>query len=299
MWFRNLQIYRLPAPWALALDTLEAQLARQSFHPCGSQDLVSRGFVAPAEGERLVHAVGGQWLIALGLDQKLLPASVVNQVAAERAEEIAASQGYRPGRKQMREIREAVMQELLPRAFSRRRRVWAWIDPAAGWLAVDAPSAARAEELLEVMRKALDELPLRLLKTRRSPGSAMTQWLAAGEAPGAFTIDQDCELRSASDEKAAVRYVRHALDGRDVRDHLAAGKQTTRLALTFNDRVSFVLSEKGEVKRLAFLDVVREQAPQDARSREEQLDADFALMTGELSRLLPALVEALDGEVEG
>ncbi|NTV11512.1 MAG: recombination-associated protein RdgC [Zoogloea sp.] len=297
MWFRNLQLYRLPAPWTMDIDRLAEQLARQSFHPCGSQDMASRGFVAPTKGDALVHGVGGQWLVALCVEQKLLPSSVVNDVAAERAEEIEAQQGYKPGRKQMKEIKEAVTQELLPRAFSRRRKQFAWIDPVNGWLVVDAASPARAEEVLEVLRKALDELPLRMLKTQLSPVSVMTDWLAGGDAPGGFTIDLDCELRSVTEEKAAVRYVRHSLDGDDVRGHLAAGKLPTRLALTFEDRISFILTDKGEIKRLAFLDVVKEESERNAETADELFDADFALMTGELSRLLPAVVEVLGGEV--
>ncbi len=298
MFFRNLMIYRLPAPWHVTAEQLEEQLSRKRFVACGSQDAETRGWVSPTGDEFLVHRVGEQWLIALGTEQKLLPSAVVAQEAEKRAEEIAERQGYKLGRKQMKDLREQVMQELLPRAFTRQRRVFAWIDSVGGWLAIDAPSQVRAEDLLEVLRQSLDELPLSLVRTERSPTSAMADWLADNEAPEGFTIDQDCELRSVSEDKAAVRYVRHALEGDEVRGHLGAGKLPTRLALTFDDRVSFVLTEKLEIKRLDFLDVVKdkldEQGAEDARAL---FDAGFALMTGELRRLIPALVEALGGEM--
>lgn len=298
MWFKNLQIYRLPAPWGITLEALEDQLAKKRFQPCGSQDLESRGWTSPARDEGLVHAVGGQWLISLGVEHKLLPSSVVKQVAEEKAEDIEAAQGYKPGRKQMKEIKEQVVQELLPRAFSRRKRVFAWIDPQDGWLVVDAPSPARAEDVLEVLRQSLDSFPLALLRTERSPGSAMAEWLAAGEGPAGFSIDQDCELRAVTEDKAAVRYVRHTLEGDEVKAHLAAGKQPTRLALTFDDRVSLVLTEKAEIKRVQFLEVVQEQLEGAGESAEELFDAHFALMTGELKRLIPAVVDILGGELK-
>ena len=298
MWFRNLQVYRLPAPWAITADALQQQLSQRAFRPCGSQEQESRGWVAPCGGDELVHRVGRQWLIALGFEQRLLPSSVVKQEAEERAEEIAARQGYKPGRKQMKELREQVMQEFLPRAFTRRRKVFAWVDPDSGWLAIDAPSQSRAEDLLEALRDALDALPLALLRTERSPTSAMADWLAGGEAPSGFSIDQDCELRSLTEDKAAVRYVRHPLEGDDIRGHLVAGKLPTRLALTFDDRVSFVLTEKLEIKRLDFLDVVKEKVDESgAEDAQALFDAGFALMTGELARLLPALLDALGGEL--
>lgn len=300
MWFKNLQLYRLPVGWDVDADAVEDQLAKKLFVPCGSQDQETRGWVSPMGDEFLLHRVGGQWLIALGMEQKLLPSSVVKQEAEERAEEIAERQGYKLGRKQMKDLREQVMQELLPRAFTRRRKAFAWIDPIGGWLGVDASSQARAEDVLEALRQSLDALPLGLVRTERSPTSAMADWLAGGEAPAGFTIDQDCELRSVSEDKAAVRYVRHALDGDEVRAHLEGGKLPTRLALTFDDRISFVLTEKLEIKRLDFLDVVKdkldEHGAEDARAL---FDAGFALMTGELGRLLPALLEALGGELKG
>ena len=299
MWFKNLQLYRLPVGWELTAEALEEQLARRRFQPCASQDMETRGWLSPTGDDFLVHRVGGQWLIALGVEHKLLPASVVKQEADERAEELAEQQGYKLGKKQLKELREQVQHELLPRAFVRRRKVFAWIDPVGGWLGIDAPSQARAEDVLEVLRQTLDSLPLALVRTERSPVSAMADWLAGGEAPAGFSIDQDCELRSVSEDRAAVRYVRHPLEGAEIKDHLTAGKLPTRLALTFDDRVSFVLTEKLEIKRLDFLDVVKEKVEESgAEDARALFDAGFALMTGELGQLLPALLEALGGELK-
>ncbi|TYC58351.1 recombination-associated protein RdgC [Zoogloea oleivorans] len=298
MWFRNLQIYRLPENWGLTAEALAEKLAAHPFQPCGSQDMASRGWTSPTKDDRFVMAVGGQFLIALAVEQKLLPSSVVNEVAADKAEIIEAQQGFKPGRKQMKEIKEAVLQELLPRAFTRRRTAFAWINPIAGWLVVDASSPARAEEILDALRDSLDELPVKMVKTQLSPVSVMTDWLIANQATGNFTIDLDCELRAVTDEKAAVRYVRHALDGKDVQDHLAAGKLPTRLAMTFDDRISIILTEKMEIKRVAFLDIIKEEAERQGDAADMQMEADFALMSGELSRLIPALLEVLGGEVK-
>ena len=297
MWFRNLQVYCLKAGWNASREGLEEQLGKIPFQNCGSTDMQSKGWTSPRGDEFLVHSLGGQAMVALGVEQKLLPSSVVNQLANERLDDIEQQQGYRPGRKQAREVKEAVLLELMPRAFARRRTTFAWIDPEHGWLAVDAASAAKAEEVLEMLTKAVPDLPLSLLRTHLSPASAMTGWLASGEAPPGFSIDRDCELRSPVEENATVRYVRHPLDAAEIGKRLADGKQPTRLAMTWDDRISFVLTERLEIKRLAFLDILKEQADADAETAAEQFDADFALMTGELSRMIPALVEALGGEM--
>src|SRR3546814_19846377 len=95
-------------------------------------------------------------LIALGVEQKLLPSSVVQQAVDERASELEQRQGFKPGRKQLRDLKDQVTAELMPRAFAKRRSTRAWIDPVSGWIVVDAASPSRAEELLELLRDGVD-----------------------------------------------------------------------------------------------------------------------------------------------
>lgn len=297
MWFKNLLVYRIPAGWAVDPAALEEKLARHPLQRCGGLDRETRGWVAPGGDDRLVRVLNRQILIAFGTEQKLLPVAVINQAAQERAAATAEQQGYRVGGKQMREIKERVTDELLPRAFVRRFTTWVWLDPVNGWLVIDAASPTKAEALLEKLYESLEDLPARLLKTERSPSSAMTEWLLEGEAPSGFTIDRDLELKASDEEMSTVRYVRHALEGEEIRQHIAAGKMVTRLAMTWSDRISFVLTEQGQIKRLAFLDILKEEAEAQAETAEELFDVDFALMTGELARLLSDLADALGGEI--
>jgi recombination associated protein RdgC len=296
MWFNNAQIYKLPTAWTIDRAALEEQLGRKPFVRCPSNQPQSSGWLSPRGDGALVYAQNRQWFIALCTEQRLLPSSVVNDEVKERAEAIEAQQGYAPGRKQLRELKERVTEELLAKAFTRRRTTFAWIDPQGGWLVIDASSPAKAEDLIEQLRHSLDDFPLTMLHTIRSPTSAMADWLAGGDAPTGFTIDRDCELKAVGEEKSAIRYVRHTLEGDETKAHLAAGKLPTRLALTWDDRISFILTEKLEIKRLSFLDILKEGAEKSAERADEQFDADFALMTGELARFLPSLVEALGGE---
>lgn len=301
MWFKNLQIYRLPMHWAMPLEVLEEQLARAQFTKCPSNQPMSRGWSSPRKDGALVFALGRQWLIALRTEERQLSSAVVNQEVRERAVALEEQQGFAPGRRQLKELRERVTDELLPRAFTRSYKTFVWIDPQNGWFVVDAASPAKAEAVIEHLRHSLDDFPLAMLHTQTSPQSAMADWLASGAAPAGYTIDRECELKAVGEEKAAVRYSRHPLDGAEIeaeiKAHLASGKLPTKLALTWDDRISFILGEKLEIKRLAFLDLVKDEAEKSAERADEQFDADFALMTGELARFIPHLVETLGGEV--
>ena len=296
MWFKNLKIYRLSPAWSATADELGDALAKHAYRGGNTLEMQSLGWIPTRENGGLVHSVSGQMLLTLRAEKKLLPTTVVNQVAKARALEVEEQQGYKPGRKQMKEIKERVTDELLPKAFSIYRDTRVWIDPVNRWLVIDAAAAAKADEVLGLLAKSVDPFPLESLYVTQSPAAAMTGWLADDEAPANFSIDQDTELRAAGESRAAIRYVKHSIDVDDVRRHIQSGKQCTRLAMTWADRVSFVLTESLDVKRVAPLDVLKENADSLAQNDDEKFDSDMTLMTGELAKLLNDLVQALGGE---
>ncbi len=293
MLFKNLVFHRLPADWTLTAADFEGQLAARTLQPCGPFDMSSRGWVPVTSGGRLLHTVNQQYMIALGVNQRLLPGSIVRQVAQDRAEIQAQEQGFPVGRRQMRELRAKVADELRARALTRRVVTRAWIDPAAGWFAVDASGIPRAEAVVETLGETLGSFAPRIVETARSPHAAMASWLLRGEAPACFSIDDELELQSADKSKTVIKYTRHPLDGKEIHAHLTAGKYPTRLGLTWNDRLSFVLTDKLQVKRLDFLEMSKDATEGDDVDPAEQFDIDFAVMAGELANLLKDLTQVL------
>lgn len=296
MWFKNLKVFRLSPAWQLSVQDLEAKLEKQLFQPGNRSDMQNMGWVSPSNNGALVHALNGQYLLALRVEKKLLPATVINQFTKEKAQEIEEQQGYRPGRKQLKEIKEQVTEELLPKAFSIFRDTKVWIDTRNHWLIIDAAAAAKSDEVIGMLAKVLDPLPVQSLFTELSPSAAMTEWLLQDEAPANFSIDQDVELRSSAENRATVRYVRQTPEKEDVTKHIEAGKQCTRLALTWADRVSFILNESLDIKRVAPLDILTEGSDFSNMDDAERFDADMTLMCAELANLLDDLVGALGGE---
>jgi recombination associated protein RdgC len=296
MWFRNLLVYRTTAPWRIGAEAFDASLAQNLLQPCGKLATESRGWVCPRDDERFVCTLSRQWLIALGVDEKLLPSTVIRQVAEERAKTLEKRQGHPVGRKQLRDIKIQVTDELLPRALTRKRSTRAWLDTQNNWLAIDTGAPAKGDEFIEALRRSHDKLPTIVrLETQRSAGAMLTHWVETGEAPEGFTIDRDLELQAADGSKAVVRYSNHDLDGREIRSHIKAGKTATRLAMTWRDRISFLLTDQMQIKRLDFLDVLRSEGADEVEDAEEQFETDFTLMTGELSKCLADLTAGLGG----
>lgn len=267
------------------------------FVPCDASMERSFGWVEPrgqAHGP-LLEVVGGQRILKFMLEAKLLPASVVNDKAREKVAQIEASTGRKPGKKETRDIKEDIRHGLLSQAFTKQSSVLVWMDPKAKTLVIDASSPKKADEVVTLLVQCLDGFAVTLINTTTSPAVAMGQWLTTQEPPQAFSVDRECELKAADETKAVVRYARHALDIDEVRAHVESGKQPTRVALTWKNRVSLVLTDALQIKKLAFLDVVFEGSA--AQGKDDGFDADVAIATSELSALIPDLLEALDGEV--
>lgn len=297
--FKNLMVYRLGQPWSMTQAQLEEALQADMFVDCGASQEKSVGWTAPRGQAHaaLVEVVGGQWMMRLMVEVKTVPGSVVQRKVQESCAQIESTTGRKPGKKEMRDLRDNARLALLPMAFSKQSSVRVWVDVQAGLLLLDVASQSRADEVLTALVKAIPGFAVHLLDTQVSPAAAMAQWLSAREAPSGFSIDRECELKAADESKAVVRYTRHPLDTEEISQHIAQGKMPTRLAMTWADRVSFVLTEALQLKKIAFLDTVMEADTRAAGDgKDDDFDADVALSTGELSQLLPDVLDALGGE---
>lgn len=306
--FKSACFFRIADDFVLPdLEAFERVLHKSRFVPCGPTQPESSGWVPPRgnKSKQLAEVVGGHLVLKLCTEKRAVPSSAVKSAVEERVERYKAETGNeRVPAKVKKEFKEEVLLDLLPRAFSKRATTLLWLDARKRLLVVDAGSLAGADRIVSSLLTALLEVPgaapsldLQLVQTQSSPAASMAHWLSTREAPWRFTIDRDCELKAADEQKSAVRYARHTLDIDEVAQHIAAGKVPTQLALTWNDRVSLMLTEAGQVRKIKFLDVVLKEAEDAKGKNEENFDANVAILTGELSELIPDLVEALGGEM--
>jgi recombination associated protein RdgC len=293
--FKNLMLSRLAGAWPASAAQLEEALAREPFAECGATQQKSSGWVPPRGQEHgaLVEAVDGQWIARLAIETKAVPGEAVRR-------KVQQASGRKPGKKELRDLRDDALLALLPQAFARRTQVTAWINPQTRLLALDAGSQGKADEVIaSLVRVAGRDFTIALLQTQQSPQAAMTAWLAApspDEWPAGLHVERECELKGSGEEPAVVKFSRHELVTDEVRQHIAEGKLPTRLALSWQGRVGFALTQALQLKKIAFLEGVFEE--KTSASADERFDADVALATGELTGLITDLVAALGGEAE-
>jgi recombination associated protein RdgC len=306
--FKNSCYFRIADGFDLpALAVLEAALQKTRFVPCGPTQAESSGWVPPrgAKHAQLAEIVGGQLILKLCTEKRAVPSSAIKAGVEEKIERYKKETGQeRVSGRAKKEFKEEVLLDLLPRAFTKRAHTLLWLAPELRLLVVDSGTLAGADRIVSALLASLLDIPgagaaldLQLIPTELSPSAAMAHWLSTREAPYNFTIDRDCELKTPDDQKSSVRYARHTLDIDEVAQHIAAGKVPTQLAMTWNERVSFVLNDTGQVRRIKLLDVVMEGVDKPGKD-DDGFDADAAILTGELAGLIPDLLAALGSEPE-
>ena len=289
-------MYRLGENFSTPPAQAEAGLAEQRFTECLATQEKSLGWVEPRGEEHgaLVEVINGQWILKFKVESRMLPMSVVRRKAEERMAKIEEITGRKPGKKQAREIREDTFIQLLPQAFTKQSSTLVWINPAARLMVLDAGSQSKAEELLTSLFKAIPGLSATPLATASAPSASMALWLSGRAEPGGFDLDRECELKSTDDMQSVVKYSRHHLDIAEIRQHIEGGKIPTRVAMAFEGRIAFVLTDTLQLKKIKFLEGVFSTETDEA----DRFDTDTAIATGEMSKLIGELVEVLGGDAQ-
>jgi recombination associated protein RdgC len=294
MFFRNLTLFRFPA--ALDFNDLDSHLGACALKPVGALELSSRGFVSPfgRDGESLSHRIADAIWLSIGSEDKILPGAVVNDLLSRKLAEIEEKEGRKPGGRARKRLKEDLVHELLPRAFVRPSRTDALLDLEHGLCVVDTSSRKNAENVVSEVRKALGSFPALPVNAEIAPRSVLTGWIAGDPLPDGLSLGDECELKDAADKGAVVKVQRMELQSDEIARHLEAGKQVTRLALTLDDHVSFVLGEDLVLRKFKLLDGAVDQLESTERDDiRAELDARFALMAGEVKRLFAVLEPAL------
>ena len=306
MWFKAVRLYQLGGESRFDFESIEKALDTARFTREGVAQKLTTGWVSPLpSGGRseeelpIVYQQSDRMMICLRRDEKILPAAVINAEVETRIDEIELKQDRKVYRKEKLQIKDDVIADLLPRAFIKSRRVYAYLCRQRNMLIVNATSASLAEELISAVRDALGSFSVKLIQTELSPMTVMTAWLTGDKPYGAFTLDDECELVNPMEDSNVVRCKSQDLLAEEISVHLQAGKQARKLAVIWNDAVRMVVSADLTLSRLRFEDEVLERAADGSPDDEVAVfDQDFSVMSLELDALILQLMAAFGGQEE-
>lgn len=302
MWFRNIHFYRFEEPFKLTGQQLHEALEKRKARGCGQMELSCEGWAKPLglAGQMLVHETDGRLMFCLRREDKVLPASVVRETLDSRVFRIEQEEGRPVGRKEKMDIKDQIIQEVLPRALVRASHTYAYIDPKNGWLVINAASARKADELTILLRKTLDSLNVVLPQTDLAPDSAMTGWLMDDASlPAGFDVEDGCELHAAGESDGVIRCRHVEVASEEVRAHVRAGNKVCKLAMNWQEKISFVLHDDLSVRGMRFNAALLDEADEAGDDETARFDADFAIMGAELAQFIPQLLAAFGTDGEG
>lgn len=299
--FKSALVYRLNRDLPFVVADLQQQMEAFRFSPVGSQDVSRAGWVSPLidDSEMLVHEVNGQLLLKIRKEEKILPSSVITKGVAEKVAKLESEQARQLKKTERDRIKDEVLHSLLPRAFTKDSFTQIWIDTKNSLIIVDAASARKAEDAMALLRKSLGSLPVVPLTLETPIELTLTEWVRAGDMPAGLALGDRATLKAVLEHGGVLKSQKQDLVSDEIATHIAAGKLVTELALNWQERISFTLTDAAAIKRLQFSDILTIQNDDiDVEDKAQRSDADWLLMTGELSSLIADLVAALGGEVQ-
>lgn len=295
MWFKNAYIFKFTNKFDQSAESLEKALSENTFTPCGSTEQSHTGWVSPLGklSTSLSHSVNGSTLISLKKEERIIPPSVIKDLVDEKIEALEAESARSATKKEKEQFKEDVVFELLPRAFSRYSIVSGYINADENIIVIDTATRSKAEDFLACLRKALGTLPVTSLSTERSPDEIFTGWLDETPIEEPFVLGMSAKFEALGDDGAEFQCKNQDLKGDEVKRLLESDMYVTAINLEWDEAASFKIESDLSLKQIKFFDVLTEQNDDVNDDPLAKLDADFALMAGEINRLINNLSTTL------
>lgn len=266
----------------LDADKVSDAVKEFPFIPCGATDFSKMGFISPDNTEHLIYSDNNQSVITIQIEKKLLPNAVVKKAVADKVEAQEKLFNRKLGKSEKLSLKDEVLIDLLPQAFSQFARVNIWFNWNEGFLAVDTSSVKKAEECLAVLRKSIGSLGLTLLlNSDKVPQQVMTGWLNGCEHNG-FDIGDKASLSDPLVTLSKVKVTEFDLESDQIKQHINAGLMVDSIELK-NNEVSFTLNKSLTLSKIKIADIIYDEMGHD------DIYGNFNIVTGLLTITIGSL----------
>ncbi len=299
MWFKQVTLFQLPDSFRRKTQELAQKLEPLAFSPCLPSLPSSQGWVSPVHEENapLVQTINGYTMLCLQIEEKILPMSYVNQELLKKLKEIETQQGRKVRQKEKFAMKDELVATLLPRAFTKLTRVYGYLDPENNGLVLGTNNQKRLDQFRTYFTRSLNEEthPLNIKKL----GPTLTLWLKTQNYSSNFALEKACLLQDPNQENRLIRCQHQDLLAPSLQGFIKDGCQVKQLALSWQDRIQFVLADDFSLSGLKYQEeLISEAKDLEAETLQQKFIADFLIMSGTLSALLKDLRAALRLEQE-
>ncbi len=300
MWFKQVKIFTIHGDFPYTAETLSERLESLAYSPCLPSLPATQGWATPADTEDApyIHAINPYWLLCLQTEEKILPATVIRGEVKKRIKDIEAARDAKITRREKTELTEETTQTLLPKAFSKISRTYAYIDRTNNWLVIDSSSASKIKQFIDFLQRSAPELSVKAIETKKI-APILTHWLVKQDYPTSFAINQACLLGDPNNEKRMLRCQQQNLFAPSFQNLLKDGFMANQLSITWHDNLDFMLNHEFSLTGLRYQDEIKSQADEAVlETATHRLDADLLVMAGTISAMLKELIPLFKADVE-
>lgn len=299
MWFKSASLFSFQKNFKTSAEQLEEMLQEKAFKPVNSRQLNSYGWVPPmgADSEQLVHTTSGFMLAKARREERILPASVIAEHMAERIQEMEARLERKIRGKEKLDIRDNVVMELTPQAFTRSTYDQVLFMPKQELLVIDNTSPKKIDQCTSLLRECIGDLPIKPVQTETGQSAMFTRWLkGTRKLPKDLAMGDECVLQDEDNIAGFVRCSKQDLSSDEIRNLSTTGKMVKKIALESNETISFVLDDEFGFSKIKFLDTNPDDGA-DTTDLDQRavFDSNVTLMSLEFSTLFPRIVELFGG----
>ena len=256
--YKNVIIYKFDEPVELTAEQLQEALSQYPLRDCGQDELETYGWLpAFSQGENLVEEMNSALFFKLGMEIKKLPRRAIQTAVEKRARDNNIDI---LNRARFKELEEIITNEFISKTPPEQDSINGYIDLEKNWLVIDAPSEKKASLVTAVLRKSLGSLPVVGYAPQVEMPIIMTDWVRNNFINEKFGLLDEVEMKELNkDEGGTARYKGIPLDSKEIELNLEEGWSVTKVGLSFEDIVTFVLGEDFVLKRVRYLDQFQEK----------------------------------------
>ncbi|OTQ33681.1 hypothetical protein B6D19_02385 [Gilliamella apicola] len=290
LWFKNAIIYQLNNDTLLNKDAIEKAIKSHLFMPCGNLDTTKMGWVSPYHDNNqndLIVDMQGHLLLRIKKETKILPAPVIKQTLLEKIDKQEQALSRKLTKNEKASLKDEVMIDLMPRAFSKYNHYWLWIDTENKRIIVDCSSFKQAEDILAILRKELGALALTPLSIDKPLEQIMTTWVKEKLNFPPFILGDQAELKDPLEGNGIISFKNQEITSDEMRVHFDSGKWITKIKIVDERGVNFIVNSDLTFKRIKFDSIILDEN-EDISSEEfdKRLEADFLIMSKVLSNTI-------------
>jgi recombination associated protein RdgC len=279
MWFKQIQLFQLSSSFKHQASEIQQRLDSFAFVPCLPSMPSSMGWVSPLDEDDapLTRGMNGCFRITLQIEDKILPASVINQALKDKVKQIEANEARKMRQKEKQSFKEEITHTLMTRAFTKLTCLHAYIDTRNQWLVLNSISPAKSELFISMFQKAFGECieASEVIK----PSALLTHWLKTQEYPQEFSIGKACVLQDPDQQNRIVRCQQQDLFTSGVQSIFKEGFDVIQMELCWQDRIRFVIADDFSLRSVMLAEDDIKEMKETYESKHERFDADLILMS--------------------